>query len=76
MIVPADRVEETRKAIAATVETGTSAVESVRRTKGGSLILVDVAKRAVRNAKGDIDFIVVSKKDVTALRSLHEATRM
>ena len=75
LIVPADRVEETRNAVAAAIEAGTSAHESVRRTKEGSLILVDVAKRAVRNAKGDVDFIVVSEKDVTALRSLHEATR-
>jgi len=76
LIVPADRVEETRTAVAATVEAGTSAFESVRRRKDGSLILVDVAKRAVRDAKGDVDFIVASERDVTALRSLHEATRM
>ena len=55
LIVPADRVEETRKALAATLETGASAFESVRRTKDGSLILVDVAKRAVRDTKGDVD---------------------
>ncbi|PYM75209.1 MAG: PAS domain-containing sensor histidine kinase [Candidatus Rokuibacteriota bacterium] len=75
LIVPADRVEETRKALAATLETGASAFESVRRTKEGSLILVDVAKRAVRDTKGDVDFIVVSERDVTAQRILHEATR-
>jgi PAS domain S-box-containing protein len=76
LIVPADRADETRQHIAATVESGASAYESMRRTKEGSLVLVDIATRAVRDAQGHLDFIVVSKKDVTALRSLREATRM
>jgi PAS domain-containing protein len=40
LIVPADRVEETRNAVAGAIETGTSAHKSVRRTKEGSLIVV------------------------------------
>jgi PAS domain S-box-containing protein len=74
LTIPADRVEETQKAIAATLETGSTAYESTRRTKHGSPILVDVAKRLVRDPSGD--FLVAGEKDVTALRSLHEAARM
>src|SRR5437879_5487970 len=76
LVVPVDRTEEAEKALALTIQNGTWAYESVRRTKDGGVLLVDVTYRAVRGAQGDIDFIVVSTKDVTAMRSLHEATRM
>ncbi len=76
LIVPPDQLGETRKAMAATLETGASDRESVCHAKDGSVVLVDVSQRLVRNAEGHADFIVVSQKDVTAIRSLHEATRM
>jgi PAS domain S-box-containing protein len=76
LIVPPDRVAETRQATATTITTGTAAYESVRRARDGSLVLVDVSMRLVRDGKGGVDFIVASMKDVTAIRSLHEATRM
>jgi PAS domain S-box-containing protein len=40
------------------------------------VVLVDVSQRLVRDRAGRPDFIVVSTKDVTAIRSLHEAARM
>ena len=76
LLVPPDRVDETRTAMATAVETGSCTHESMRRAKDGSLVLVNVSKRVVRDQAGHVDFIVVSKKDVTAIRSLHEATRM
>src|SRR5713101_1929816 len=51
LIVPADRIDETRSALAATLQSGTSSYESVRRTKDGSLILVDVANRRARDTE-------------------------
>jgi PAS domain S-box-containing protein len=75
LIVPADRAHERRRFIAATLETGAAACESVSRAKDGSLLQVDITQRVVRDARGALDFIVVSEKDVTAIRSLHEATR-
>lgn len=76
LLIPPDRVDETRTAMATAVETGSCTHESMRRAKDGSLVLVNVSKRVVRDQAGHVDFIVVSKKDVTAIRSLHEATRM
>ena len=76
LIVPADRVDETQAALDATLRSGTSAYESVRRTKDGSLILVDVANRRASDTEGGADFIVSSQKDVTAMRSLQESARM
>ena len=76
LIVPAERVEETRHAVATALASGAASLESVRRKKDGSVILVDVAKRLAHDAQSHVDFIVSSEKDVTAMRSLHEATRM
>ena len=76
LTVPTERVDETRSAIATTLESGASSHEPVRRRKDGSRILVAVTKRLVRDAHGHVDFIVSSEQDVTAMRSLHEATRI
>jgi protein-histidine pros-kinase len=75
LIVPADRIDETRSALAAIPQAGTSSYESVRRTKDGNLILVDIANRRASDAEGGADLIVSSQKDVTAIRTMHEATR-
>ncbi|MBM4435057.1 MAG: PAS domain S-box protein [Chloroflexi bacterium] len=76
LIVPADRGEETRRLLEATLATGAATRETVRRCKDGTLIHVDVSTRRVDGGPGDGQLIVVAHRDVTALRSLHEAARV
>jgi PAS domain S-box-containing protein len=51
LIVPPDHLDETRRAMAVTLDTGAASYESVSRTKDGSRILVDVSQRLVRDAE-------------------------
>jgi PAS domain S-box-containing protein len=76
LIAPPGEVDEVRRVIAGEIEQGAGVYEATRRTKQGRLILVDVSARVVRDADGGVELIVYSAKDVTALRSLHEATRL
>lgn len=76
LIIPDDRVDETRRLVAETMSTGSTATESVRRRKDGSLVHVDVTIKLVRGADAAREFIVVSHRDVTATRRLHEAERI
>ena len=76
LVIPADRVVETRESMTTVLESGSCAYESVRRAKDGSPVLVDVSTRVVCNADGVAEFVVVATKDVTAMRSLHEAARV
>jgi protein-histidine pros-kinase len=76
LIVPEDRADETRQFLAETESTGTAARESVRRRKDGSFVHVDVTAKLVHDADAARELIVVSHKDVTATRSLHEAARL
>ena len=43
LVIPPDRVAETRQLLADTVTTGAASAESIRRTKDGSLVHVEVS---------------------------------
>jgi len=73
IIVPPDRVDEERKILHDAHETGFFTYESVRRAKNGSLIYVDISRKAIRDEQGNIQFILSSKKDVTQLKIMREA---
>ena len=76
VFIPPDRADETRRYIVETLATpGGSTFESVRRTRDGGRIQVAVTMKAVRDASGTLEYILVNEKDVTSLRSLREATR-
>src|SRR6202035_3486231 len=62
--------------LAETIETGSAATESVRRRKDGALAHVNVTTKVVRDASSHVEYIILSHKDVTGIRSLHEATRI
>ena len=65
IIVPPDRLDEERKIFRQAVEIGFSTYESIRYKKDGSLVYVDISSKAVRNADGQVEFVLSSKKDVT-----------
>ena len=72
VFVPDDLVEDAKRALRETVELGVLTRESVRMTRDGALINVDISSRVVRDASGET-FILISQKDVTQLKSLRDA---
>jgi PAS domain S-box-containing protein len=73
LLIPSDRRMESQKSFHEAVETGATIYEAVRRKKDGSLIYVDVSHNIVRDAQGNVEFIVICKKDITHLKVLREA---
>jgi protein-histidine pros-kinase len=76
LIVPSDRADEAARRLREAIENGSASHESVGRRKDGALIYVDASMRAVRDARGVIELLVVSLKDVTELRARREAARI
>ena len=73
LVVPEDRVEEQRIVWKKTLETGSAVYESVRRRKDGSLIYVNTATHAVRNAEGQVASFVTNKRDITLQKALRDS---
>ncbi len=78
LIVPPDRIDETRQLLAETLARGVAVRESSRRRKDGGLVDVDVSTKLVRNAPGRAQLVLVCHKDVSALRAAaaRERTRV
>jgi PAS domain S-box-containing protein len=68
LIVPPELVQESRKAVAEAVESGSTVFESIRRRKDGSVIYVDITAKAVRDGRDRLKFVAISQKDVTQLK--------
>jgi PAS domain S-box-containing protein len=73
LVIPSDRLTESQQSIQEALRTGTTIYEAVRRRKDGSLIYVDASQKAIYDAEGNVEFIVVCKKDITHLKVLREA---
>src|SRR5438445_3248171 len=73
LIVPPDLVDEAHASIREVLETGSAIYEAVRQKKDGSRIYVDISKKLRRDAEGNVEFIVASKKEVTSLKRLRDA---
>ncbi len=73
LVIPADRVDEERRCLAATLDAGHCNYESIRKKKDGSTIYVDVSNKLVDHDGKKGKFIVTSQKDVTALKVLRDA---
>src|SRR5713101_7487430 len=76
LIVSPDRREEERRFLAETIEAGSATTESVRGRKDGALVHVNIASTVVRDTSSRVEYIVLTHKDVTAIRSLHEAAQI
>src|SRR5690349_5928330 len=63
MIVPAERHEEARAAMAEVLQKDSLLFETVRHHKNGALIEVDVSLRLVKHPDGHVHFIAANKKD-------------
>lgn len=73
LLVPPDRHDEARSAIRRCIETGPITYESVRRRKDGSPLYVVITDKVVRPHDGAPETILVSERDITAIRSRREA---
>lgn len=73
LIVPPNHAESEARILRETLEAGGATYESLRRRKDGSLVYVDISSKSVRDAEGNVEFLLLSKKDVTHLRVLRDA---
>ncbi len=76
LIVPPDQRDEAQGFLVQAIETGSSSGDAVRRPKDGALVQVNITTKVIRDTSGRVEYIVVSHKDVTAIRSLHESARI
>jgi PAS domain S-box-containing protein len=73
LITPRDRIEEENRILKETIANGVCYYESLRRTKRGSLIYVDISSKTICNERGETQYILSSKKDVTHLKAMRDA---
>jgi PAS domain S-box-containing protein len=73
IIVPPDRVDEARAIEKEALNAGLSSRATVRSSKNGSLMHVDISCKAVRDAQGGIEYLRSSTKDITSLNLTREA---
>ena len=73
LIVPSDRRDEERRMQEDAVRQGLAVYESVRRRKDGLLLHVSVTTTAIRDARGDVECFLATKKDITHLKALRDA---
>jgi PAS domain S-box-containing protein len=73
LIVPADQIAEEEEFFQKLMESGHSTFESIRKTKDGSLIPVDISTRLIRDDQGHVKYILSSKKDITDRKLAEEA---
>ena len=72
VFVPPDRVDEARLQLEDLLKQGTATYESVRLTKKGALINVDISSRVVLTDDGK-QYVLKSQKDVTELKGMRDA---
>ena len=70
LVVPPERVAESRAAMVDLITAGDARFESVRRRKDGSRLDTAVTMRTVTGASGALRFIACAHQDVTQLESL------
>ena len=73
LIGSSDQPEEVQTALRQSIESDTGLYEAIRRRKDGSLLYVDVTHNTVRDAQGNIEFIITCEKDITRLKVLRDA---
>lgn len=68
LIVPANLLDQEQASLDQVIKTGAHTYESIRRTRDGLLIHVDVSTKLVRDEQGQIGYLLSTKKDVTHLK--------
>ncbi|MYM68175.1 PAS domain S-box protein [Pseudoduganella sp. FT55W] len=73
LIVPTALRVDGAAAVQQVLAHGVASYESVRQAKDGTLVYIDSSSKLVRGADGQPEYILWSKKDVTALKVLRDA---
>ncbi len=73
LIVPPDRRDEERQIRLDALQHGLAVYESVRRRKDGLLLHISVTTKAIRDAGGNLECFLSTKKDVTHLKVRRDA---
>ncbi len=73
LIVPPGMQEAERGILRQTLAHGSANYESLRRARDGALVYIDSSAKAVRNARGIVEYILWNKKDVTHLKVMRDA---
>jgi PAS domain S-box-containing protein len=73
LIVPADHLADEQSILADVLVRNHVTYESMRRRKDGSLVYVSASSKAVKDANGQLRFIVSTQQDVTHLKVLRAA---
>jgi protein-histidine pros-kinase len=73
LTVPVDRLIEEESLLQGARNTGTANLETIRHTKDGSLLYLNVTMSAVRDAGGEIECFVRRETDVTRFHLLRES---
>lgn len=68
LIIPKERHEEEDAILKQTMETGSASYESERVRCDGTIVHVNISAKAVRNAAGEVEYILSSKKDISDLK--------
>jgi protein-histidine pros-kinase len=73
LLVPADRTQEEHRIIDVATNGDVATYESLRRRKDGSVVYVDISRKAVRGTDGAVQWILSTNKDVTHLKVMRDA---
>jgi PAS domain S-box-containing protein len=73
LIAPSGLAGDDRSLLKESLSSDLVVRESLRRRKDGALIYVDVTAKTLRNPQGEIEYILLQKKDVTDLKSSRDA---
>jgi len=73
LIVPAGLDQDERAVVLETLQCGAANYESMRHAKDGTLVYIDSSSKLVHDSEGQPEYILWSKKDVTALKVLRDA---
>jgi len=73
LIAPAAEDGAESDVVRETLASGVANYESMRRAKDGTLVYIDSSSKLVRGDAGQPDYILWTKKDVTALKVLRDA---
>jgi protein-histidine pros-kinase len=74
LVVLPGQIEEDQRFRKEVLASGSVVHESIRRTKNGSIIYMDISMKVVRNAEGEAESILAYKKDVTHLKALRDSS--
>jgi protein-histidine pros-kinase len=73
LIVPEMTQSEITRLLEGAMRMGSLTAEGVRRRKDGTTIYIDVSCKVIRGDNGDVKWLLVTQKDITALKVLRDA---